>query len=316
MRTYFSLPAPPLASPSNLTIGNFDGVHLGHQALIALMAEDAHRAGRQAGLLTFNPHPVSVLRGAHVHSYLTSIDERLELLARTPLDFVIVYPFTVDTATLSAREFMAQVHAAVQLRSLWVGPDFALGRGREGNVAALQAVGQELGFTVHPIHAQTLHGDEVRSGRIRAFLLDGDVEAAARQLGRLYEVQGVVAAGAQRGRGLGFPTANLRTPPGQLLPANGVYATWAWLLRDGEDGAAGSQRIPSVTNVGVRPSFDNGLRTVETHLLDFDGDLYGRTMKLEFVARLRTEQRFESVDALAAQIAHDVAAARQVLSAM
>lgn len=310
MRTYHALPNPPLDSPANLAIGNFDGVHRGHQALLRSMVDDAHRRGRQAGLLTFDPHPTAVLRPDRVHSYLTTVSERLLVLAEITLDFAVVYPFSLETARTPARRFIAQVQQSLQLATLWVGPDFALGRNREGDVASLQTMGTELGFTVHVIEPQLLDGEEVRSGRVRAYLLEGDVQAAARQLGRFYQVTGHVVAGAQRGRSIGFPTANLAVPEGRLLPANGVYATWVHL---DDDPLMRGQRLASVTNIGVRPSFDNGQRTVETHLLDFDGNLYGRPLKLQFVARLRPEQRFASIDALVTQIARDAAAARQLL---
>ncbi len=310
MRTYHALPNPPLDSPSNLAIGNFDGVHRGHQALLRAMIDDARRRGRLAGLLTFDPHPTAVLRPDRVHSYLTTVPERLEALAETTLDFAVVYPFSLETARTPASAFIANVQQALKLAALWVGPDFALGRNREGDVEALQAMGATMGFTVHVIEPQLLDGEEVRSGRVRAYLQAGDVQAAARQLGRFYQVTGPVVAGAQRGRSIGFPTANLAVPQGRLLPANGVYATWAHL---DDDPVMRGQRLPSVTNIGVRPSFDNGQRTVEAHLLDFDGDLYGRPLTLQFAARLRPEQRFPSVDALIAQIGQDAAAARRLL---
>jgi riboflavin kinase / FMN adenylyltransferase len=311
MRVFHILPNPPLDSPSNLAIGNFDGVHRGHQALLSAMIDDARRHGRQAGLLTFDPHPSAVLRPDRVHSYLTTMAERLEALAELPLDFAVVYPFSLETARTPASAFIAQVQEALKLAALWVGPDFALGRNREGDVPALRSMGTERGFSVHTIEPQTLAGEEVRSGRVRAYLLAGDVQAAASQLGRPYQVTGEVVAGAQRGRGIGFPTANLAVPEGRLLPANGVYATWAHL---DDDPLMRGRRLASVTNIGVRPSFDNGQRTVETHLLDFDGDLYGRPLTLQFAARLRPEQRFPSVDALIAQIGRDAAAARQLLT--
>jgi riboflavin kinase/FMN adenylyltransferase len=310
MRVFHTLPNPPLDSPSNLAIGNFDGVHRGHQALLRAMIDDARRHGRQAGLLTFDPHPTAVLRPDRVHSYLTTMAERLEALAELPLDFAVVYPFGVETARTPASHFIAQVHQALRLAALWVGPDFALGRNREGDVPALRIMGSEIGFSVHTIEPHLLAGEEVRSGRVRAYLLAGDVQAAAQQLGRPYQVTGLVVAGAQRGRSIGFPTANLAVPEGRLLPLNGVYATWAHL---DDDPVMRGQRLASVTNVGVRPSFDNGQRTVETHLLDFAGDLYGRLLTLQFVARLRPEQRFSSVDALIAQIHLDVAAGRRLL---
>jgi riboflavin kinase/FMN adenylyltransferase len=308
MRVFHNLPVPPLATPSNLSIGNFDGLHLGHQALLRAMAVDAHRQGRQAGLLTFDPHPATVLRPHSPQPYLTTIAERLAVLEDVGLDFAVVYPFTPETARTPAPVFMAKLKHALRLEALWVGPDFALGRNREGDVDALAHLGSELGFDVHTIDLQTVGGDEVRSGRIRQHLQQGQVETAAQLLGRPYLIYGIVVDGAHRGRTLGFPTANLSVPPGRLLPANGVYATWSIL----DDEASG--RLPSVTNVGVRPSFDNGQRTVETHLLDFDGDLYGCAMTLEFVAHLRPEMRFASVDALREQIGRDVMAARQILS--
>lgn len=310
MRTYHALPNPPLNMPCNLAIGNFDGVHRGHQALLRAMIDDARRYGRQAGLLTFDPHPAALLRPDRVHSYLTTVPERLEVFGGLPLDFAVAYPFTLETARTPAAGFMALVQQAVQMAALWVGPDFALGRNREGDVPALRAIGRELGYTVHTIEPHLLDGEEVRSGRIRSYLLEGDVQAAAQQLGRLYQVTGRVVAGAQRGRTIGFPTANLAVPDERLLPANGVYATWARL---DDDPLMRGQRLASVTNVGVRPSFDNGQRTVETHLLAFDGNLYGRPLTLQFAARLRPEQRFSSVEALTAQIGRDVAAARRLL---
>lgn len=296
--------------PCNLAIGNFDGVHRGHQALLLAMIDDARGYGRQAGVLTFDPHPSAVLRPDRAHSYLTTVPERLESLAELPLDFAVVYPFNLETAGTPAAEFIGSVQQAVQMAALWVGPDFALGRNREGDVPALRAIGWVLGYTVHTIEPHLLDGEEVRSGRIRAYLLDGDVQAAAGQLGRPYQVTGIVVAGAQRGRTIGFPTANLAVPSARLLPANGVYATWAHL---DDDPVMRGQRLASVTNVGVRPSFDNGQRTVETHLLDFDGNLYGRPLTLLFIARLRPEQRFPSVEALTAQIRLDAAAGRRLL---
>lgn len=301
MQTYHDLPDPPFAVASNLTIGNFDGVHLGHQALIGALIADARAAGRQAGVLTFHPHPAAVLRPNPDHRYLTTIDQRLAVFGQLGLDFAIVYPFTRATAATPARQFMAQLRSTLSLASLWVGPDFALGRNREGNVESLREFGATDGYTVHTIDPQVLGDGEVRSGRIRSDLLEGDVESAGRQLGRLYRVDGEVVDGAHRGRTIGFPTANLDVPGDRLLPGNGVYATWA--IVDG-------RRRASVTNIGVRPSFDNGQRTVETHLLDFQGDLYGQQLGLEFVARLRPEMRFPGVDALREQIARDVTAAR------
>jgi riboflavin kinase/FMN adenylyltransferase len=312
MIVYHDLPNPPLVQPSALTIGNFDGVHMGHQALIRQMQEQSRPNGWLAGLLTFDPHPVSVLRPNVPQAYLTTLAERLDLLKGIGLDYAVVYPFTAETARTPAPEFVQRLKSALRLQALWVGPDFALGRNREGDVGGLQQLGQQLGFQVHVVSPQALDGDEVRSGRIRQDLLAGDVTRAAGRLGWRYRVSGQVVRGARRGHSIGFPTANLEVPPERLLPANGVYATWAWL----ENKVPGQWRsIPSVTNIGVRPSFDNGQRTVETHLLDFSGDLYGQQITLEFVERLRPELRFPDRESLQAQIARDVALARTILQA-
>jgi riboflavin kinase/FMN adenylyltransferase len=307
MQVFQSLPNPPLLEPTDLTIGNFDGVHLGHQALLNAMIDHARQHQHLAGLLTFHPHPVVVLRPEVKHHYLTTVDERLRLLADAGLDFTVIQPFDTKLARMEAQDFLIHLRSTLNLAMVWVGPDFALGRDRKGDVAALRAMGEKLGFGVQVISPRILGSAEVRSGRIRVHLLEGDVDAAAQQLGRPYRIAGVVVPGVHRGRSIGFPTANLDVPNQRLLPANGVYATWAHLSH----GAP----LASVTNIGVRPSFDNGERTVETHLLNFEGELYGQQIGLEFVARLRPEMRFPNPDALRVQIASDVKRAHSILEA-
>jgi riboflavin kinase / FMN adenylyltransferase len=306
MQTYLGFPTHPLDSPAFLTIGNFDGVHRGHQTLVSEMVEAAHAAGCQAGLLTFAPHPIAVLRPDLTLSYLTAPEERAELLAALGLDFVLILPFDRATAALTAAEFMEQIVARVPLCALWIGPDFALGRGRDGDAGRLRALGQELGYDLRVTPVYDWRGEPVRSSRIRSLLAgEGAVGQAAELLGRPYEVWGEVIHGAERGRGLGFPTANLKLPAGRLVPAYGIYACWAWR---GETG------YPAAVNVGVRPSFDNGHPSVEAYLLDFDGDLYGETLGLSFIQRLRGEQRFADIHTLIAQMGRDVDAARQILA--
>jgi riboflavin kinase/FMN adenylyltransferase len=306
MQTLFNFPPQPLDRPAFLTIGNFDGVHRGHQILVSEMVEAAHAAGCQAGLLTFDPHPVAVLRPDLALPYLTSPEERADLLAALGLDFVLILPFDRATAALSAAEFMQQIVARVPLCALWIGPDFALGRGRDGDAARLGDLGRELGYELRVTPAYDWRGEPVRSSRIRSLLAgEGAVAQAAELLGRPYEVWGEVVHGAERGRGLGFPTANLKLPAGRLAPAYGIYACWAWR---GEIG------YPAAVNVGVRPSFDNGHPSVEAYLLDFDGDLYGETLGLSFIERLRGEQRFADIHALIAQMGSDVAATRRTLA--
>jgi riboflavin kinase/FMN adenylyltransferase len=306
MQTYLGFPSQPLDRPAFLTIGNFDGVHRGHQMLISAMAAAAHAAGCRAGLLTFDPHPLAVLRPAAPLRYLTSPEERAELLAALGLDFVLILPFDREVAALPAAEFMRRLVARVPLCTLWIGPDFALGRGREGSTAQLSEIGRDLGYDVHVTRQYDWQGEPVRSSRIRALLAeDGAVDQAADLLGRPYRVSGPVTSGAQRGRRLGFPTANVQVPAGRLLPAFGVYACWVWR---GETG------LPAVVNVGVRPSFDSGQPSVEAYLLGFAEDLYGETLGLSFTRRLRGEQRFADIPALIAQIGRDAAAARHTLA--
>ena len=305
MQTYLGFPDPPLTQNAYLTIGNFDGVHRGHQALVSRMVQAAHDADCLAGLLTFDPHPLSVLHPDVPLAYLTSTDERAKILAALGLDFVLVLPFSRQAAALSAAEFMNTLAGNMPVRALWIGPDFALGRGREGNAARLSEIGAQLGYRVQVVPPFDSHAQPVRSSRVRALLGDdGDATQAAELLGRPYQVWGTVTPGAQRGRTIGFPTANLTFPPGRLVPANGVYACWAWREARG---------TPAVVNVGVRPTFDNAHRSIEAFLLDFSGDLYGEMLRLSFVARLRGEQRFSSIDALVQQIEADVASARRVL---
>jgi riboflavin kinase/FMN adenylyltransferase len=209
---------------------------------------------------------------------------------------------------------MRELTARVALRSLWVGPDFALGRGREGDADQLRALGKELGYKVRTCPPFILHHDAVRSSRVRALLSDdGAVEDAADLLGRPYEIWGRVQTGMRRGRRLGFPTANIAVPTERLVPAYGVYACWAWLGEPGP-GTGGTRGVPAVVNVGVRPTFDNGLASIEAYLMDFEEDLYGESMGLSFIRRLRGEMKFPGIPELVAQIRKDVRTARRVLS--
>jgi riboflavin kinase/FMN adenylyltransferase len=313
MESYLGFPKEPLPSPTYLTIGSYDGVHLGHQALIRSLVASARQEGALAGLLTFDPHPLRVLRPEIPMVRLTSIPERRDILAALGLDFMVVLPFTAETAATTAADFVADLVRHLALRALWIGPDFALGRGRQGNADRLAELGAASGFDVRVIEPYELEGGLVRSSRIRALLTEsGAVDRAARLLGRPYQVWGPVALGAKRGRTLGFPTANLQLPDDRLVPAYGVYACWAW--RQDQAIAGMLPGYPAVVNIGVRPSFDNGAPSVEAFLLDFEGDLYGETLGLSFIERLRSERRFESLDALIAQIRSDAEAARQILA--
>jgi riboflavin kinase/FMN adenylyltransferase len=293
-----------------LTIGAFDGVHRGHQALIANIVSRARETDRLAALITFHPHPAAVLAPERAPRYLTTPGEKVALLEGQGLDLVVLLPFTHETAATSARGFMEAVASHLRLHEMWVGSDFALGRNREGNVPRLRELGRELGYEVCVVGTVTGDGEIISSSRIRMLLREGRVEEATRLLGRYPSLSGEVVVGTQRGHGLGFPTANLEVRAERAVPADGVYAVFALL---------GQERLPAVANIGVRPSFDDSLagtsnpRTVETYIFDFDRDIYGCDVVVEFVARLRDECRFESIDELIAQIGRDGKRARQIL---
>jgi riboflavin kinase / FMN adenylyltransferase len=295
------------------TIGTFDGVHRGHLAILAPLVKAAHAAGNPAAVVTFYPHPVAVLRGIQDPYYLTTPDERADLLGAVGIDAVITLTFDHALAALTAEEFMQRVKRHLGLRELWVGYDFALGRNRQGDIPTLRRLGEEMGYDLRVIEEISLGGMKVSSSQIRGLLAEGKVAQAAQQLGRPYSLEGEVIHGDGRGKGLGIPTANLAVWPHKIVPAKGVYATWTW-VKDSQ--SAEAQRVPAVTNVGVRPTFENQpeLPRIEAHLLDFDHDLYDQTVKLEFLEYLRPEQRFASIDALLAQIAQDTNRAKEVFS--
>lgn len=287
-----------------LTIGVFDGVHRGHQALIGRLREEASRRGLLAVVLTFSNHPRIVLGNGGDMGCITSVRTRKRLLEETGVDQVIMVPFTLELARTPAREFVSLLSDRLRMRGLVVGPNFALGRNREGDVSMLTALGRETGFEVLVLQAQTEDGEVISSSAIRTAIMKGDISKAAVLLGRNFTLEGTVVKGDGRGARLGFPTANLRPDPHRVVPGNGIYATWAHV---------GTGRHPSATSIGVRPTFDAAGRTIETYIMDFEGDLYGGEIALEFVQRLRDEIRFDSVEALKAQMGRDVEQARQVL---
>lgn len=289
--------------PSSLTIGYFDGVHRGHRYLIGQAIQSARRQGLRAVLLTFYPHPSVVLRGAEPF-YLSTREEKLALLSELNLDAIIIQPFTPGLAKTRAGQYVKWLVEWVGMIEMWIGPDFALGYRREGDIPFLKNVGERQGFSVNVVNRLKLEGLAINSSRIRQALREGDVTLAARCLGRPYCVQGPVVIGAQRGRTIGFPTANIQVPAERAVPANGVYAAWARIEK---------KEYRAVVNIGTRPTFDNGPRTIEAHLLDFRRDIYGQRLTLDFVTRLRAEKRFNGVDELVAQIQRDMETARQLL---
>lgn len=289
-------------TPTAVTIGVFDGVHRGHQHLISGLRERAASEGLQTAALTFNPHPRAVLRPGLVVTYLTSLEERVELLYGLGLDAVGVLPFTSELAQISARDFVGLLCDELQMKLLVVGPDFALGRGREGTPEVMRSLGEELGFVVEVAAMLQEEGAKVGSTAVRQALADGDVRTVMELLGRPYSLRGPVVQGDQRGRELGFPTANIAIGLDRALPAYGIYVTRAH-LREGTH--------QSATNIGIRPTFDvEPTPTVETFLLDFDDDIYGEEMTIELLERLRGEEKFASAEELIAQMHRDVEKAR------
>ncbi len=294
-----------LTMPSIVTIGVYDGVHVGHQYLVDRLVREARATNRMAVAVAFFPHPDILIKGVTGRYYLTTPEERAELLLARGIDLVVSQPFTEEVRHIRAASFVDNLIAHLRMTALWVGVDFALGYKREGDVAYLTALGQNRGFTVEAVGLESsAQGRVISSTRLREILATGDVALAATLLGRPYSVAGEVVHGDHRGRTIGFPTANLKTWDQQLLPANGVYAGWAYL---------DDRRYMALTNVGIQPTFDGGQLKLEAHLLDFEGDIYGRRVRLAFVERLRPEKRFSGIDDLVAQIDADVARGRQLL---
>ncbi|MBW4436977.1 MAG: bifunctional riboflavin kinase/FAD synthetase [Pleurocapsa minor GSE-CHR-MK-17-07R] len=290
-----------LTQPSIVTIGVFDGVHIGHQHLIRQLVSEAHATGRLAVVITFHPHPDVILRGLTGRYYLTTPEERAAMFISYGVDAVVTLPFDQKLREVRADDFVHLLTAHLKLSALWIGSDFALGYKREGNVDFLRARGEALGFSVHPVELITASNHTVTSTGIREALASGDMAQATEWLGRPYSVTGEVVHGQKRGRTIGFPTANIRPWEHLLLPANGIYA--GWVTFEG-------QSYMAATNVGYRPTFNGDDVTVEAYLLDFDADLYGKELTVTFDHRLREEQRFPDINALISQIRTDVDAAR------
>ncbi len=289
-----------------LSIGVFDGVHLGHLHLIDILVREAAKADCIPGVVTFRNHPREVLdHGLHV-SRLTTEEERERLLRQAGIEVVIPVTFTREVSLITASDFTASLQRQLGMRGLVVGSDFALGHNREGTPDFLKDLGEEQGFAVKVADDRTVDWERVSSTVIREALAQGDVGGATRLLGRRHTLTGDVVHGESRGGSLlGYPTANINVDGGLVIPMDGIYATWVYV---------GEKRYQAATSIGVRPTFGKGERTIEAFLLDFQGDLYGKRLRLEFVERLRDEVGFDSAETLRAQIELDVETTRQVLS--
>ncbi len=288
-----------------LTIGVFDGVHLGHQALISQLTQQAREQGLISGLVTFGQHPQSVLSGQANLPYLTGLGQKIRLLKEGGVEAIVVLSFTPELAQLSAREFVGLLKKYLRMSGLVIGPDFALGRNREGNADTLDRLGRHLDFSVTVVPPVAINGEVVSSTAIRNALACGDMKRVRAMTGRYFRLEGGVITGKSRGVVLGFPTANLDISPKQALPADGVYASRAYI---------GEQTYPAVTNIGTRPTFGSGQRVVEVYIVDYQGNLYGSELKIDIIERLRSEIQFRTVDKLKKQIADDIKRAKDILS--
>jgi len=296
--------------PTAVTVGTFDGVHVGHRRLLAAtVARASSLKDGASAVIVFRQQPRALLLPDRPVTYLSSIEHRLALVRAAGIDLVIPVDFDESLRSLSPREFASELSTRVAMKHLILGPGAVIGRDRSGTPEVLRGLGMELGFQVHTVQPATHAGHQVSSSAIRKALADGQVDDACTMLGRRYTLTGTVETGDRRGRQLGFPTANVGVEPHIAIPGDGIYATWAIVA----PGTPSARRHPSATSIGVRPTFGGGKRTIETHLLDFNGDLYGSTLGVVFVKRLRPELRFESVEALVRQMTADVLQARSAL---
>jgi len=280
-----------------LTIGVFDGVHLGHRHLIAKLTELARQQGLASGVITFNRNPREVLVPKTRLPFLTDIERRIELLKSEGVDEVIPLSFTPELAALSPKEFIVLLKKHLRMKGLVVGPDFALGKNREGDSDFLRKLGEEMDFNVTVVPPLKIDGEVVSSTAIRKALAEGDMRRAQKLMARPFRLHGRVVRGDKRGAELGFPTANLDTEREQALPADGVYTSRTYI---------DDQAHPAMTNIGLHPTFGGGKRLVEVYIMDYKGDLYGRELAVDIIERLRGEKKFDSPEELRAQIAEDV----------
>jgi len=288
-----------------LTIGVFDGVHLGHQHLISRLKELARQQGYSSGVITFSRHPQEVLEPRTRLPSLTGLDQRIALLQNEGVDLVIPITFTRELASLSPADFIGLLQKHLRMKGLVVGPDFALGKNRQGDIDYLTSLGREKGFSVTAAPPLIIGGEVVSSTAIRQALARGDMKKAQKLLGRPFRLQGQVVTGDKRGRELGFPTANLDVEPGQALPAGGVYTGRAYINNEAH---------PAMTNIGSRPTFGGGPQLIEVYLLNYQGDLYHRKLEVDIIERLRDEKKFATPEQLREQIAEDVRRGQAMLN--
>lgn len=287
-----------------LTVGVFDGVHLGHRHLMTKLTELARKQNLVSGVITFSQNPKEVLAPKASLPFLTSVERRIALIKETGVDEVIPLPFTPELANLSPKQFLELLKKHLRMKGLVVGPDFALGKDRQGDIGVLRKLGEEMDFNVTVVPPLKIDNEVVSSTAIRKALAEGDMKRAQRLLGRPFSLHGRVVAGDKRGAELGFPTANLETEVEQALPADGVYTSRAFI---------DNQAHPAMTNIGLNPTFGVDKHMIEVYIMDYKGDLYGRDLTIEIIERLRGEIKFDSPEALKAQIAKDVEQGKDIL---
>ena len=288
-----------------LTIGVFDGVHLGHKYLLSQLTKQARGQNLLSGMVTFDQHPHQVLSPQSKLPFLTDLTQRINLLKNEGVEAIFTLSFTGELAQLSARQFVSLLKKYLRMRGMVIGPDFALGQNREGNADVLRTLGQDMGFSITVISPIMINGEVVSSTAIRNALADGDMKRVLNLVGRPFSLNGRVTSGAGRGVELGFPTANLDIDQRQALPADGVYATWAYI-----DG----QAYQSMTNIGRQPTFGGSQRVVEVYILDYHSNLYGCELRIDVMERLRGEKQFDTPEELKKQITEDIKQGRAILS--
>ncbi len=288
-----------------LTIGVFDGVHLGHKYLLSELVKQAKHKNLISGVITFKQHPQRLLGLNSSLPFLTNLPQRIKLLKDEGVEVVITLSFTLELAQTGAHQFVSLLQKYLGMRGLVLGPDFTLGRNQEGNVDALRTLGKGMDFSLTVVPQIKINGEVVSSTAIRNALANGDIKKANDMLGRYFSLEGHVITGTGRGIGLGFPTANLDIEPERALPEDGIYATWAYI---------DNQRYQSVTNIGKRPTFGEGEKTIEVHILNFQGNLYRYDIKIDIIERLRREEKFNTIEELKKQIEKDTKQARAILN--
>ena len=304
MKIDLELTKPPSSRDSIVAVGMFDGVHLGHRHIINHLLSRASKTNRLPGVVTFRDHPSSVLNPDFMPLYITDLGERIRRIEEMGVNFVIPLTFDTELSRLPAQNFVLRLKKHLLMRELVIGPDSALGSNREGNFEVLQSIGQSSNFTVSTTTRLINNHQAVSSTQIRTALLQGNINYAAKMLGRNFSITGEVIRGDGRGKLLGFPTANLAPQPKMIIPADGIYATLVFIDQS---------CFMAATSIGTRPTFNEGHRTIEAHILDWESDLYGKEIRLEFVQRLRGEVKYTSTEALQRQIYIDVEQTKLIL---